>query len=133
LDEGLESPYAENILRELDADGVVGLKTADDQVLSDIRVRTRGFPRALEAFYGTLSADRSTTLEELLSRAADALLETVVETLAGEAFSRLDRTAQLVMQALPLTTSLLKTARHALKSSSPRSRRVRPDSRRTSC
>jgi len=100
LDEGLQSPYAENILRELDADGLIGLKTAHDQVLSNICVRTRGFPRALEAFYGALSADRSTTLEELLSRAAHALPETVVEPLVGEAFSRLDRTAQLVMQAL---------------------------------
>jgi len=32
LDEGLESPYAENVLREMDADGRVGLKTAPDAV-----------------------------------------------------------------------------------------------------
>ena len=102
LDGGLESPYAENILRELDADGVVGLKAASDRTLGEVRQRTRGFPRALEAFYGSLAADRSTTLDELLARAAHALPDTVVETLVGEAFSRLDGTAQRVMQALAI-------------------------------
>ena len=44
LDKGLESPHAENILRELDMDGTVGLKTAP--ALSTTRQRTRGYPRA---------------------------------------------------------------------------------------
>lgn len=100
LDEGLQSPFAEHILRALDADGAVGLKAASDTVLNDVRIRTRGFPRALEAFYGVLAADRSTTLSDLLAQAAHTLPENVVETLVGEAFSRLDSNAQKVMQAL---------------------------------
>ncbi|MBI5965061.1 MAG: TIR domain-containing protein, partial [Chloroflexi bacterium] len=66
LDEGLESPYAENVLREMDADGRVGLKSAPDALLNKAREKTRGYPRALEALYAILSVDRYTTLEELL-------------------------------------------------------------------
>jgi len=102
LNGGLDSPHAEVLLRALDADGTVGLRNAPDHVLNSVRLRTRGFPRALEAFYGALSADRSTTLEELLSKAEHALPENVVEVLVGEAFSRLDRNAQMVMQALAI-------------------------------
>lgn len=64
LDEGLESPYAENVLREMDADGRVGLKSAPDTLLNKAREKTRGYPRALEALYAILSVDRYTTLEE---------------------------------------------------------------------
>jgi len=98
LDEGLESPYAENVLREIDADGRVGLKTASDAVLNKAREKTRGFPKALVAIYGILSVDRYTTLEELLD--LPILPENVVEAYVGEAFNRLDPSAQKVMQAL---------------------------------
>ena len=97
LDEGLESPYAENVLREMDADGRVGLKTAPDALLKVAREKTRGYPRALEALYAILSVDRYTTLEELLEI---SLPEEVVQKLVGEAFNRLDPSAQKVMQAL---------------------------------
>ena len=99
LDEGLESPYAENILREMDEDGKLGLKAREetDPLLRRAREKTRGYPRALEALFAILSSDRYTTLEELLDI---ALPENVVEALVGEAFSRLDATAQKVMQAL---------------------------------
>ena len=63
-------------------------------------MRTRGYPRALEALYGILSADRYTTLEEILDRAEHYLPENVVAALVGEAFVRLDPTGQRVMQAL---------------------------------
>src|SRR3990170_1073964 len=66
LDEGLESPYAENVLREMDADGRVGLKSAPEALLKVAREKTRGYPRALEALYAILSVYRYTTLEELL-------------------------------------------------------------------
>jgi tetratricopeptide (TPR) repeat protein len=99
LDEGLESPFAENVLRELDADGRVGLKTVSDALLAKAREKTRGYPRALEALYAILSVDRYTTLEELLEI---KLPDEVVEKLVGEAFSRLDATAQKVMQALAI-------------------------------
>ena len=102
LNGGLDSPYAEVLLRTLDADGTVGLKNAADSVLGKVRLQTRGFPRALEAFYGVLAADRSTTLEELLSQAEHTLPENVVEVLVGEAFSRLDKHAQMIMQTLAI-------------------------------
>lgn len=97
LDEGLGSPYAENVLRKMDADGHVGLKTAPDALLKVAREKTRGYPRALEALYAILSVDRYTRLEELLEI---SLPEEVVQKLVGEAFNRLDPSAQKVMQAL---------------------------------
>ncbi|MFZ1851775.1 MAG: tetratricopeptide repeat protein [Nitrosomonas sp.] len=99
LDQGLESPYAENILREMDTDGKVGLKQASDSLLNQARIHTRGYPRALVALYGILSADRYTTLEEVLSK---PLPEHVVEVLVGEAFERLDTTSQKIMEALAI-------------------------------
>jgi hypothetical protein len=100
LDEGLPSPFAENILRAQDADGKLGLRDAPDALLATARERTRGYPRALEALAAILAVDRSTTLEEVLADAERLLPEQVVEELVGEAFSRLDLPAQQVMQAL---------------------------------
>lgn len=102
LDEGLPSPYAENILREMDVDGKLGLRTASDALLNDARMRTRGYPRALEALFAILSADRDTTLPELLGDTQGLLPENVVRVLVGEAFSRLDLAAQQVQQALAI-------------------------------
>lgn len=100
LDEGLPSPFAENILREMDSDGKLGLRDASGELLREARERTRGFPRALEALFATLSADRSVTLSELLADSERYLPELVVEKLVGEAYKRLDGSSQLVMQAL---------------------------------
>jgi len=102
LDDGLESPYAENILVEMDRDGKLGLRDAPDDLLQTARQRTRGYPRALEALVAILSSDRSTSLAELLGDTRALLPEHVVETLVGEAYSRLDRSAQMAMQALAL-------------------------------
>ncbi|MCJ7434754.1 MAG: TIR domain-containing protein, partial [Anaerolineales bacterium] len=99
LDEGLESPYAENILREMDSDGRMGLKSAPADLLRRARERTRGYPRALEALFAILASDRYTTLEELLAMPTP---ENVVEALVGEAFNRLDTNAEKVMQALAI-------------------------------
>jgi tetratricopeptide (TPR) repeat protein len=100
LDKGLESPYAENILRAMDRDGKVGVRNAPDELLAVARERTLGYPRALEALFAILAADRDTTLQEVLSDAKNLLPENVVQVLVGEAFSRLDPLAQRVMQAL---------------------------------
>ncbi len=112
LDEGLESPFAENILRELDADGKVGLRDAPDALLSQARERTRGYPRALEALFAILANDRDTTLPEMLAGTLRTLPDNVVRALVGEAFERLDNAAAQVMQALavygrPVTPSAL--------------------------
>jgi tetratricopeptide (TPR) repeat protein len=101
LDEGLGSPYAEEVLRARDPDGLLGLLTADDELLGRARERTRGYPRALEALAAILSADRGTTLPELLDQTA-GLPGNVVQALVGEAFNRLDPLAQQVMQALAI-------------------------------
>jgi tetratricopeptide (TPR) repeat protein len=101
LDEGLGSPYAENILREMDPDGTLGLKTASAELLAAARERTGGYPRALEALVAILAADRDTSLPELLAETS-SLLGDVVEELVGEAFNRLDALAQQVMQTLAI-------------------------------
>jgi len=100
VDTGLEHPYAENVLRAMDADGKIGLRDAPEALLAQARERTRGYPRALEHLFGILSADRDTSLQEMLDNTRQLLPEQVVAVLVGEAFSRLDPTAQRVMQAL---------------------------------
>jgi len=112
LDKGLESPYAENILRKMDLGGILGLKTASPDLLNDARIRTLGNPRALEALFAILSVDRETTLAEILKDTKKLLPERVVDVLVGEAFSRIDDNAQRVMQALavysrPVTSSAI--------------------------
>ena len=102
LDTGLEYPYAENILRAMDVDGKVGLRDAPVILLARARERTRGYPRALEHFFGILSADRDTSLGEILDNTRNVLPEQVVTVLVGEAYSRLDPNAQRVMQALAI-------------------------------
>jgi tetratricopeptide (TPR) repeat protein len=104
IDKGLPSKEAKNMLRQMDADGTVGLKTAHEKVLDEASERTRGFPRALEALFAILSADRNTTLREVLDDTKGLLPENVVDVLVGEAFSRLDPVAQMVMQALAIYT-----------------------------
>jgi TIR domain len=47
--------------------------------------------------FAILSADRDTTLEEILTGTATPLPENLTEALVGEAFSRLDPTQQRVM------------------------------------
>ena len=103
LDEGLGSPYAEEVLRARDPDGRLGLKNAPDELLGQAQQRTRGYPRALEALAAILAADRNTSLPELLAQTAQ-LPDNVVGALVGEAFNRLDPLAQQVMQALAIFT-----------------------------
>ncbi len=107
LDEGLASPHAETVLREMDEDGHVGLKNASDTLLGKAREKTRGYPCALEALYMILSVDRYTTLEELLEVKLPA---EVVHALVGQAFSRLDSIAQKVIQALAVYNRPIKPA-----------------------
>lgn len=110
LDEGLESPYAENILREMDTDGKLGLKNAPDTLLAQAREYTRGFPRALEALFAILAADRYTSLGEILATGKTSMPVNVIQSLVGEAFHRLDGDAQKVMQALAVYNRPVSTA-----------------------
>jgi tetratricopeptide (TPR) repeat protein len=101
LDQGLPWPFAENVLRAMDADGSLGIGDAPPALLALARERTRGFPRALEALVAILAADRDTSLADLLA-STESMPENVVEALVGEAFNRLDTLAQQVMQALAI-------------------------------
>lgn len=101
LDEGLGYPDAETVLRALDPDGSLGLRDAPDALLGRAREQTRGFPRALEAIKGILF-DHSVTLVDLLDQTAGVAADDVVKVLVGEAYQRLDRPSQRVMQALAI-------------------------------
>ena len=57
LEEGLGSPDAQIVLRELDDDGRLGLRDAPEELLDGLRRHTRGFPRALEAVKAILDGD----------------------------------------------------------------------------
>src|SRR5262249_42282596 len=83
-------------------DGKVGLKSVPDDLLNKARERTRGYPRALEALFAILSADRDTSLVDILADSARLLPDNVVRDLVGEAFNRLDSAAEMVMQALAI-------------------------------
>lgn len=100
LDQGLGSPDAETVLRELDDDGRLGLRDAPDEVLDGLRRHTRGFPRALEAVKAILDGDDTLSPGDLLDRTRHLPEDLVVEVLVGEAYELLDPPAQQVMQAL---------------------------------
>jgi tetratricopeptide (TPR) repeat protein len=100
LDKGLDSPDAENVLRELDDDGHLGLRDADDALLGGLRQHTRGFPRALEAVKAILDSDPGLNPRDLLDRTRDLTEDQVVRVLVGEAYQLLDGPGKQVMQAL---------------------------------
>jgi tetratricopeptide (TPR) repeat protein len=100
LDKGLGSPDAENVLRELDDDGRLGLRDADEGLLDGLRDHTRGFPRALEAVKAILDGDPTLTPQDLLDRTRDLPEDQVVRVLVGDAYELLDAPGKQVMQAL---------------------------------
>ena len=100
-DDGLPYPFAEQLLRELDTDGRVGLRTADENLLREARELTRGYPKALIALYAILMLDRDITLRDILNNPT-VLPDNITYALVGEAYSRLDSEAQQVMQALAI-------------------------------
>jgi tetratricopeptide (TPR) repeat protein len=100
-DDGLPSPFAEQLLRELDVDGRVGLRTADESLLREAQELTRGYPKALIALYAVLMLDRDATLRNILNNPT-ILPDNITYALVGEAYGRLDFEAQQVMQALAI-------------------------------
>ena len=100
LEEGLGSPDAQTVLRELDDDGRLGLREAPDDLLDGLRRHTRGFPRALEAVKAILDSDATLTPQDLLDRTRRLPEYQVVQVLVGEAYDLLDAPAKQVMQAL---------------------------------
>jgi tetratricopeptide (TPR) repeat protein len=102
LDEGLGSPDAEIVLRQLDDDGRLGLRDAPDELLGGLRRHTRGFPRALEAVKAILDGDDTLTPQDLVDRTRHLAEDQVVQVLVGDAYELLDASAQQVMQALSI-------------------------------
>ncbi len=100
LDNGLDPPDAQIVLRALDADGRLGLRDAPGELLDGLCRHTRGFPRALEAVKAILDGDPTLTPRGLLDRTRDLPEDQVVQVLVGEAYQLLDAPAQQVMQAL---------------------------------
>jgi tetratricopeptide (TPR) repeat protein len=102
LEEGLGSPDAQIVLRELDDDGRLGLRDASDELLDGLRRLTRGFPRALEAVKAILDGDDTLTPRDLFDRTGHLPEDQVIQVLVGEAYELLDDPAKLVMQALAI-------------------------------
>jgi len=102
LGQGLASPYAEEMLKEMDSDGSLGLKDADMATLGKIADKVMRYPRALEALVGWLEVDISTTLDDVLAFSEGLLPENVVEVLVKQAINRLDKTSLQVIQALAI-------------------------------
>ena len=100
LEQGLGSPDAQIVLRELDDDGRLGLRDAPEELLDGLRRHTRGFPRALEAVKAILDGDDTLTPQDLLDRTRHLPEDQVVQVLVGEAYELLDAPARQVMQAL---------------------------------
>ncbi len=110
LNEGLGSPDAQIVLRELDDDGHLGLRDAPDDLLDGLREHTRGFPRALEAVKAILDGDETLTPRDLLDRTRHLPEDQVVQVLVGKAYDLLDAPAQQVMQALSVYPSPVSAA-----------------------
>lgn len=112
LQEGLDQAHSADLLRTMDASGKLGLKEASDELLASAFLQTKGNPRALETIYAILSADINASLESILEstkRATDTAAtddeeeqETTAEILADEAFNRLDKDSQHIMQAMAI-------------------------------
>ena len=99
---GLGSPYAEEMLRQMDSDGSLGLKDAPLATLGKIADKVMRYPRALEALVGWLEVDVSTELGDVLEFSEGLLPTNVVEVLVKEAINRLDKTSLQVIQALAI-------------------------------
>jgi len=99
LHEGLPEEDAIALLRDLDPQGMLGLRGAPEDDLRRAARFTRGIPHALEIMAGILHRDPTASLSHLL---ADERLfgKQVVERLVAEGYSRLRDDERRVMEAL---------------------------------
>jgi tetratricopeptide (TPR) repeat protein len=99
LREGLPEDEAIALLRDLDPDGVLGLRDASEQDLRQAARLTQGIPRALEILAGILYEDHTASLPQML--ADESLLgKQVVEQLVAQGYQRLGQNERRVMEAL---------------------------------
>lgn len=98
LDEGLPQPDAVALLRELDADGKLGLANAPEGVLLDVVRRLNCVPRSLAILVGMLKSRGTWTLSRLLAE-GDAFARLVANP-ARELHATLSSQERLAQQAL---------------------------------
>lgn len=98
LDAGLPLPDAVTLLRALDPEGRLGLRSASEPTLREVAQRCHGIPRTLETLVGTLRQRRTWTLERLLRD--EAALGQLTENPARELYESLSSDARCVMQVL---------------------------------
>ncbi len=99
IEKGLPEHVAVALLRDLDPQGVLRLKNASDEILSEVSRRCFGLPRALELITGLLRKRTTLSLKKLLSD--DKLFnETVVENLAAYLYEQMSEEQRHALQAL---------------------------------
>jgi len=99
LREGLPEDEAIALLRDLDPQGMLGLRDAPEDDLRRAARLTRGIPRALEILAGILHEDPTASLPRLLADEATFGTE-VVERLVAEGYRRLGDEKRRIMEAL---------------------------------
>lgn len=98
LDAGLPHPDAIALLRALDADGRLGIRSASEPTLREVARRCHGIPRTLETLVGTLRQRRTWTLTRLLHD--ETALTHLTEYPARELYESLSADERLVIQVL---------------------------------
>lgn len=104
LNKGLDSPHAENYLRQQDTRGC--LADYSDEDLKKICARLYGFPKALDALSWTLQLHNSASPEDILNDAENLIIseeyKNVIEVLIGQEFKSLSFHEQRVMEILAI-------------------------------
>jgi tetratricopeptide (TPR) repeat protein len=98
LDAGLPPTDAIALLRALDADGRLGIRSASEDMLREVARRCHGIPRTLEALVGTLRQRRTWTLTRLWRD--EAAVAQLAEHPARELYESLSADERLVIQIL---------------------------------
>lgn len=99
LSEGLSDSEAIALLRDLDAQGMLGLRDAPEADLKRAARLTRGIPRALEILSGLLYEDPTTDLMQLLS-SKELFGTEVMGPLVQAGYQRLEEPERRIMEAL---------------------------------
>jgi tetratricopeptide (TPR) repeat protein len=98
LDAGLPHTDAIALLRALDADGRLGIRSASEPALHEVARGCHGIPRTLETLVGTLRQRRTWTLVRLLHD--ETALTHLTEHPARELYESLSADERLVIQGL---------------------------------
>jgi tetratricopeptide (TPR) repeat protein len=99
IHEGLPEDHAIALLREMDPQGMLGIRDSPEEDLRRAFELTQGVPRALEILAGILQQDPTASLHRLLED-EDFFGEQVVEQLVAEGYRRLSEDERRIMEAL---------------------------------